>query len=321
MKFDDPVYGEQTVENEVLKALIKSEPVQRLKDVHQAGPQPFFTDKEPVTRFEHSLGVMFLLREHGASLEEQIAGLLHDVPHTAFSHVVDFMYDTEDHDYHEDFLEEVIYESNIPEILEMHDLDIDYILDESNFKLLERDMPDLCADRIDYFLRDSKVVGGKDIQGLLEGLTVEDNKFVLEDEGVGERFARRFIQADRQWWAEPKEVAINEIFAQALRRAMDIDLIDEEDLFKTDEEVLEILRESDDEKIQEKLETLDEGFEVELDWDDYDFLVETKARFVDPEVKENGELTRVTNVSREIGHMIEEHKEEVEEGYHIKIKD
>ncbi len=100
---------------------------------------------------------MFLLKKYDASLEEQIAGLLHDVPHTAFSHVVDFVFGTGKHQgYHERFMKQVIYDSEIPSILEEHGIDVEEVLDESNFKLLERGVPDLCADRIDYFLRDYK---------------------------------------------------------------------------------------------------------------------------------------------------------------------
>ena len=105
MLIEDAVYGDRELKEEVLKELIDSRPFQRLKNIHQAGPQPFFMYKYPMTRYEHSIGVMLLLRDHGASLEEQIAGLLHDVPHTAFSHMVDFVYDTDEHDYHDRFLE------------------------------------------------------------------------------------------------------------------------------------------------------------------------------------------------------------------------
>ena len=113
MEFDDRLYGKQEIEKEVVEELIQTEPVQRLKGVHQAGPSPFFMDdKPPVTRFEHSLGVFFLLRKFDASLEEQIAGLLHDVPHTAFSHVADFVFENEGHEYHERFLEEIAIKSS-----------------------------------------------------------------------------------------------------------------------------------------------------------------------------------------------------------------
>ncbi len=50
MEFEDSVYGTQKVEKEVLKKLIKSEPMQRLEGVHQAGPSPFFMDKPLTTR-------------------------------------------------------------------------------------------------------------------------------------------------------------------------------------------------------------------------------------------------------------------------------
>ena len=36
---------------------------------------------------------MLLIKKLGGSVEEQIAGLLHDVSHTAFSHVIDYVFD------------------------------------------------------------------------------------------------------------------------------------------------------------------------------------------------------------------------------------
>lgn len=39
---------------------------------------------------------MLLNRQLDASMEEQIVALLHDVSHTAFSHVIDYVFD--DHD-------------------------------------------------------------------------------------------------------------------------------------------------------------------------------------------------------------------------------
>lgn len=319
MKFRDPVYGGKEVEEEVLKELVKSEPVQRLKQVHQAGPQPFFIDKEPLKRFPHSLGVMFLLREFDAPLEEQIAGLLHDIPHTAFSHVADFVFENEDHEYHDNFLEDIVMDSEIPRILDRHGLDIDYILEEDNFPLLERDAPDLCADRIDYFLRDVLMMSGEDIKHFREALTVRNGKFVIQDIETAEEYALRYIQADEDWWANPREAALMEVFARALRRALETGVLEEEDFFATDQEVMDRLKEAGDPVIQQKLAML-EDFDVVRDRENYDLEVATKARYVDPQVIDAG-MKRVSELSTEVEQRIEEHVEEVERGYRVRIVD
>jgi len=319
MFIHDSVYGDKEVKEEVLIELINSRPVQRLKNIHQAGPQPFFMDKYPMTRYEHSLGVMLLLKEHGASIEEQIAGLLHDVPHTAFSHMVDFAFDTDEHDYHDRFLEKVVKDSEIPEILEKHGLDVDYILDEENFRLLERDAPDLCADRIDYFLRDSNRYGNWKIEHFVDSLTVKDGMFVLDNPEIAVEYAEKYAEADEQWWANPKEVTVLEIFAQAIREALNEEIITEEELFGTDEEVMEKLRSSENDLIHEKLELLEEGFEIELEAEEPDVEVTTKARAVNPPVVIDGETKKASEFSEDLEKKIEDHKKQIKDGYRIKI--
>lgn len=319
MEVDDTVHGKKTIEKQVIKDLIQSEPVQRLNDIQQAGPQKYFIDKTPVTRFDHSIGVFLLLREYDASVEEQIAGLLHDVPHTAFSHLVDFVFQTENHDYHDDFLDEIVYDSEIPDILEEHGIDVEEVLDESNFKLLERDMPSLCADRIDYFLRDIKVHKGLEVEPFLDALTVQDDEFMLEDKDVAEEYAFYFIQMDRDGWASPKEVAVNELFAKIIRRAFDIELLTEAELFENDEYVYSKISGSDDGRINELLETLNSDFEVELGADNPDVESVTKARFINPHVATGESVSRVTDYSESLEKKIERHKDEVRSGYKINL--
>lgn len=323
MEFNDPVYGGQKVENRVLQELLKSEPVQRLKKIHQAGPSPFFFERADTTRFEHSVGVMLLLKKFDAPLEEQVAGLLHDVPHTAFSHVADFVFGREDHEYHEDFMEEIVKDSEIPEILEKNGLDLDYILEEENFPLLEQDIPDICADRIDYFLRDAVkkgVISEEEVDEFLRSLEIRNGKFVLNDSETAEKYALKYIEADEEIWANPREVAVYEIFARALKRALETGVIEEKDMFRTDREVLEKLKDSGDRDILDRLELLEGDFNVVRDGGNYDFESVTKARFVDPMVVADGELKRVSEVSRKLEGRIEEHQKEVKNGYCLRIE-
>ena len=320
MEIEDPVYGTHHIEEKVLIDLINSEPVQRLKEVHQAGPSPFFIENKPyTTRFEHSLGVLILLRKFDASLEEQIAGLLHDVPHTAFSHVADFIFENEGHDYHERFLDEIIYNSKIPEILEKEGLDIEYILDEENFGLLERELPKLCADRLDYSMRDLKSHKNYGMEKFAEGLKADDGEFAFKNFELAEEFGIKFIELDSTVYASPKEVAIYELFADIIRKALELNEITEEDLFTTDRELMEKLRAIECEEIQMKFHLLDDGLEIETGAEDPDIDGSTKARAVDPPFIENGEKIQASERSEELRTAIKEHRENVNDGFKIKI--
>ena len=91
----DRIYGEKRIENPVISALVLSEPMQRLKKLNQFGLPDEFYHLKGFSQYEHSLGVMYLLQHLGTSEEEQVAGLLHDVSHRAFSHVYNWVVGTQ----------------------------------------------------------------------------------------------------------------------------------------------------------------------------------------------------------------------------------
>lgn len=322
MRIEDSVYGTHEINEKVLIDLIESRPVQRLKEVHQAGPSPFFIEWKPyTTRYEHSIGVLILLREFDASIEEQIAGLLHDVPHTAFSHVADFVFEDEGHEYHERFLDEMVYNSEIPDILENHGYDIEYILDESNFGLLERDLPKLCADRLDYSMRDLKSHKDYNMAKFVEGLTVSDGEFVFDNFEDAEEFGMKFIELDSTVYASPKEVAIYELFADIIRKALDLNKINEKDLFTTDRELMDKLRQIDNNEIISKFDLLDSGLEVKIESENPDINGSTKARAVDPPFIENEKKIQASEKSDKLKKEIKEHNKSVRSGFKIEILD
>ncbi|MBI2263045.1 HD domain-containing protein [Candidatus Berkelbacteria bacterium] len=156
MQIKDRVYGEVEISEPVLLEIINSPTLQRLKEINQAGYfEPHFSGTAH-SRFEHSIGVYLLLKMYGALLEEQIAGLIHDVSHSAFSHCIDYVLDAgseKEHNHQDNVFDEFVRKSEIPGILKKYGLDLEYILDDKNFPLKEKDLPDLCADRIDYSLR------------------------------------------------------------------------------------------------------------------------------------------------------------------------
>jgi len=153
MFIKDALYGEFEIDG-VLEELIQSAPVQRLKGIHQAGAGYLVNRQWDITRYEHSLGVMLLIRRYGGSLEEQIAGLLHDVSHTAFSHVVDVVLENTEEDYHDTILLDVIQPSAIPGILSKYRYDMEKILfDITRWSLLEQPTRIMCRSSRLYIKR------------------------------------------------------------------------------------------------------------------------------------------------------------------------
>ena len=160
MRIDDRIYGPVEVDEPVLLAVMETAPVRRLRGVLQHGITGLLGITNPLDRYEHSVGVMLLVRRLGAPVEEQIAALLHDVSHTAFSHVIDYLFQGEDgQSYHEAVKADYIARTELPDVLARHGYDWRAVLDDDAYPLLEQPLPALCADRIDYFLRDSVDLG------------------------------------------------------------------------------------------------------------------------------------------------------------------
>ena len=322
MEINDLLLGRQKITDQVLVELIQSKPVQRLKGINSGGAVCLIRPSHPKTsRFEHSIGDLLVLRRFQASLEEQVAGLLHDTPHTAFSHVGDFVFDqTETMEYHDKFMEKIVRQSEIPSILSRHGLDVNRIVDESNFPLQENSLPDICADRIDYFLR-NLVTKGLKKQALahLSSLRVHENKFILSNQEAAKAYAVDFLLMDATVWADPTEIASFQLLAKAIKLAFDKGFLKEEDMFQDDAFVLQALQGSQDKEILGLVALLTPDFKVEEAEEDFDLFVKTKCRCVDPEFFSEGRLVRLSSVDPHFKALKEAHQARVKAGYRLKI--
>ncbi|MEN0052194.1 MAG: HD domain-containing protein [Mucilaginibacter sp.] len=239
MKIEDEIYGQFEVAP-VLEALIKSAPVQRLKNVHQGGAIFLVDPAIKHTRYEHSLGVLYLVKFFGGGIEEQIVALLHDVSHTAFSHVADYVFEHSNEDYHETIFNEVINRSEIPVILKKYGFDTSILINE-HYTILERELPDLCADRVDYTLRDlyhAKLIDKADISNFLSELSVQDGYMVVKSDKAGIWIREQFQRLNDAYFKKPEHIYANLQLAQLIKDALDKNLLQKSDLLKDDFQVL-----------------------------------------------------------------------------------
>lgn len=322
LKLVDKIYGEYLIDG-ILEELILSKPVQRLKGVHQGGASYLVNETWNGTRYEHSVGVMLLIKKFGGSLEEQVAGLLHDISHTVFSHVIDLVFENEKEDYHEEIYHKVIEESEIPSILSKYGYEYQQILfDDSQWRLLEQPAPELCADRIDYTLRDMHQNGNislEEIHYFLKNIIVVDGKLYLKNIEIASWFVKTYYQEVIGYFLNPVNIYGYDMLAKALKLALNKKIINNQHLLGTDEEVMSILRESSDEKIQLLLKGIHPRVKVKEDKKNYDFHHKKKVRLIDPSVYVEGKLMRATELSEDIQKMNEDAKRKSEEGMYVRF--
>jgi len=322
MIIDDIVYGKFTIKDPLVIKIIESKPMQRLKGINQYGSYMFLMPHMDTTRFEHCVGVYRLLYLLGAPREEQVAGLLHDVPHTAFSHVVDYVFGrAQDQEYHEEHHNRIITNSEIPDIIK-NDFHIERLMDEKNFPLLERSIPDLCTDRLDYFMRDCLKIGilkHGNVRKIIDNLLIKDNEIMCSDRGVASMIATSFLECSLTFWSAPIQSASYQILADAIKIAMDKGVITENDLFGTDDELLEKVRAANIKEIDEKLNLLNPSFKVIEDREKYDFHSFSKARFIDPKVLENNRFVKVSDFDSDFRKKKDDFIKKLKEGYYIRI--
>ncbi|MGX1983072.1 hypothetical protein EDD69_10861 [Thermolongibacillus altinsuensis] len=322
MKIRDIIYGDFTI-NGVLEELIMSKPVQRLKGIYQGGASYLVNEKWNVTRYEHSIGVMLLIRKLGGSLEEQIAGLLHDISHTAFSHVIDFVFENKEEDYHEKIYNRVIVDSEIPHILEKHGYNYkDILLDNSKWTLLEQPAPELCADRVDYTLRDMYQYGHislKEVKNFLENLIVINGRMYPKDIETAEWFVETYYKEVIDFFMDPLNVYGYDLLAKTIKLALDKNIIHLNDLLGTDENIINILHSSDDQEIQSLLKKIHRNVRVKEDRNDYDLHRKNKVRLIDPSVPHENKLVRASTLSAKVKSMCEQAYKKAVNGMYVKV--
>ena len=292
MIYTDRVYGSVEIHETVLIDLMESRAMQRLQGVLQHGITGLIGITRATSRFEHSLGVMLLVRRLGGGLEEQIAALLHDVSHTAFSHVIDYVFDGHDSQgYHEEHKETFVAASDLPAVLDKHGYDWRAFLHEEDFSLLEQPSPALCADRLDYFLRDSLDLGLgtlAQIREAVDSLRAWEGKIVVNGLEQARWMGAAFLRADQASWANFREVGVYELTAQAIRRALKIGVLTVADLWTTDAEAWDRLNASSDGELQALLRLVSPRTGFVWDENEPTFRVSTKLRTIDPPVLVDG---------------------------------
>lgn len=325
MKFHDRLYGDIVIDEPVIVDLVKSKAVTRMKGVSQGGyEEPFFPGTWH-SRFEHGVGDYELVTRNGASVAERIHALIHDVSHTAFSHCGDYLNGTTECQSHQDNGHEAyVKTTDIPRILSVHRLCVVEILDESRYPLAERELPDLCGDRIDYGMRAAlvyKEAHDADVQRWLRSLKVRGKEWAFDSPLAAEEFASTFMVLNSKYYANFKSSVMGYSVGKYLRRALNLGHIAKEDLYTTDDEVLakiEPHREGDAE-LMKHFRRMNNQVPATNDPSHAECVVRCKSRVVDPLCIVDGTLKRLTELVPD--YKVAFDRERVPKVHHLRFQD
>ncbi|MEM0149759.1 MAG: HD domain-containing protein [Candidatus Micrarchaeaceae archaeon] len=321
MQVSDPIYGSFDIYDKAILDLLGSKSMERIKHISQQGiPKEFDFEGAPNhSRYEHCVGVMLLLRRLGASLEEQVSGLLHDVSHTAFSHTADMILGNyADQGLQDSLHEEYFKKGEIKSILETHGYDPKRISNEKLFSLLERDIPDLCADRADYSLRGRYYQGGTEPREIIAHIKSYYGEMAFDSKRYAVEFGDMFMHMQRSEYGNIYDIAIRYAFATAIKAAFDAGALTKEDIvYGTDDLVVGKARNAGIKYTDGMLKALaDKKFSVISGGGIH---LKAKSRYVDPKFIDGKVLRRASDVDENFKERLERSKSEDTDGYRVRI--
>lgn len=180
--------------NPLESSLVDTTPFQRLRWIKQLGSANLVYPGANHTRFEHSLGTSHLAsqmaKQAGVPDDEielvSIAGLLHDLGHSPYSHLADELHFGKDH---VDVTQDILQNSQITEIFNAEGIDKKEIcnLIKGNHKYGSLISGDIDADRLDYLIRDSHYTGvktGVDTGRLITKMSINDSELVINESSL-----------------------------------------------------------------------------------------------------------------------------------------
>ncbi|MFZ4860862.1 HD domain-containing protein [Sphingobacterium sp. Mn56C] len=290
--YQDELYGNFKIEG-ILEELVNTEPFQRLKRIHQGGAIIVARPDLNQTRYDHSIGVMKLIQVLEGGLADQIMGLLHDVSHTAFSHLIDYVLDLSEENYHEHIFSEVIQHPEILRIIKKYGFNIEQFLTPEKFTVVDYPLPGLCADRVDYTLRDLmklEQITKAEVSWFLKGLAIINNRIVVTEVKYAQWFKGKYTFLVEEYFNGRENKSANKFMA-----AITKELYNKGDLTLADFN-------KDDFQVSKKIERvlkidLHKSYQNWLSAQDTHVVFKTKPREVDPDVIIENQLLRLSQLN------------------------
>lgn len=323
------VWGSHIITDHTLETLLQDPALLRLKNIDQSGPLPYFGLAPYFSRYEHSVGVLVLIRQAQAPIVEQIAGLFHDVSHSAFSHVGDHLFFESNNiqSYQDRIHMEFLKNTNLRQSIAPYGLSLDQLDPERpEYKALERPLPDICADRIQYLVHTGVVWGkisSRQARFIVKNLHFNGEQWFFTNQEAARLLAELSMEFTKNFWGAPWVFTFYEYFTDTIRHAISLNLINVKDFqYGADEQILQALFASKNPILQKRLRVLKQDIRklfIVTPFGEGQWNTRPKNRSVNPLVKTPEGLKRLSEINPLFAKNFKNLDEWCKKGYGIKI--
>jgi HD superfamily phosphohydrolase len=296
---------------------------QRLNDLHQYGISVYNQKLNPYSRYDHCLGVYRLLQKENVPYYEQLSGLLHDASHTAFSHFGDFFFKSHHDDAWQDLNHnEYLAKTGLKSVIESHNINIDQIYHKNKaFTALDRPLPDLCADRLDYNLQGAfreQLISHEELLNLYQDVLYSDGYWSFSDQKLAEKLARASIHMMETIWSAPTGYISNLILCKIIEKAVELKALDADLIWLgTDSSLMQILNSLNDPFIDQGLQLIQELPSILKVGNQY--KIGYKCRAIDPYIRTEQGLKSLTTLSASYKEDFDQAKAQAHAGFQFSI--
>lgn len=197
------------------------------------------------SRLEHSVGVALIIWNFTKDKTQTIAGLLHDISTTVFSHVSDFrkgdaltQTSTE-----EPTTKMILSDSALCKLLESDGIEPKDVVDYHIYPIADNEIPSLSADRLEYMYPSGLALDGswtfEEIAKTYNDLIILKNEENKEELGfktieMAELYCKKFCMIGHILQLNENKLSL-QLLSQIMSKAVELDVLQEEDFMTMSE--------------------------------------------------------------------------------------
>jgi hypothetical protein len=203
----------------------------------------------------------------------------------------------------------------------------DVITDESKdqFTILEQDLPDLCADRLEYNLDvglRERLITCEDALYILSHIKYVDGRWYFDDQSAARQFGLLTISLTRNLWGSVWNGFVNSHAGQMLKYALDKGILTVDEMhFGFDDAIWNRLHAVNDALLNTYLKQLKEyaqAYRLATD-ESYDYYYKPKCRAVDPWVLVGDTCMRLSEIDDLYKSAYQDLKDYCKDGWCLKV--